>query len=66
MARARGAGRYLDVIESQSAALELERGVIGLRTQQLDASADLIRAPGGSWTRGDMEPTEASVQVDIF
>ena len=43
-----------------------ERSVIGLRTQQLDASADLILAPGGGWTTGDLEPTEASMQVDIF
>jgi NodT family efflux transporter outer membrane factor (OMF) lipoprotein len=58
----RGAVSYLDVVESQSAALESERSVIQLRTQQLDANVDLVRALGGGWTRDDLQPTEASVQ----
>ena len=58
----RGAVSYLDVVESQSAALESDRSVIQLRTQQLDANVDLIRALGGGWTRADMESTEASIQ----
>jgi outer membrane protein TolC len=54
----RGAVSYPDVVESQSAALESERGAIHLRTQQLDASVDLVRALGGGWTKGDLELTE--------
>jgi NodT family efflux transporter outer membrane factor (OMF) lipoprotein len=51
----RGAVSYLDVVESQSAALESERSVIQLRTQQLDANVDLIRALGGGWTDDDLK-----------
>jgi NodT family efflux transporter outer membrane factor (OMF) lipoprotein len=50
----RGAVSYLDVVESQSAALESERSVIELRTQQLDANVDLIRALGGGWSKDDL------------
>jgi NodT family efflux transporter outer membrane factor (OMF) lipoprotein len=62
----RGAVSYLDVVDAQSTALESERSVIELRTQQLDANADLIRALGGGWTADDMEPTEASSQPKVF
>ncbi|MFM0339774.1 efflux transporter outer membrane subunit [Paraburkholderia fungorum] len=50
----RGAVSYLDVVEAQSAALVSERSVIQLRTQQLDANVDLVRALGGGWTRDDL------------
>jgi NodT family efflux transporter outer membrane factor (OMF) lipoprotein len=50
----RGAVSYLDVVEAQSTALESERSVIALRTQQLDANVDLIRAVGGGWTKDDL------------
>ena len=50
----RGAVSYLDVVEAQSAALESERSVIALRTQQLDANVDLIHALGGGWTKSDL------------
>jgi NodT family efflux transporter outer membrane factor (OMF) lipoprotein len=50
----RGAVSYLDVVEAQSAALESERSVIQIRTQQLDANVDLIRALGGGWTKDDL------------
>jgi NodT family efflux transporter outer membrane factor (OMF) lipoprotein len=46
----RGAVSYLDVVEAQSAALETQRSVIEIRTRQLDANVDLIRALGGGWT----------------
>jgi outer membrane protein TolC len=51
----RGAVSYLDVVTAQSAALESERSVIQLRTQQLDANVDLIRALGGGWTKDDLQ-----------
>jgi len=51
----RGAVSYLDVVEAQSAALESERSVIQLRTQQLDANVDLVHALGGGWTRDDLK-----------
>lgn len=50
----RGAVSYLDVVEAQSVALQSERGVIGIRTQQLDANVDLIRALGGGWNKDDL------------
>jgi NodT family efflux transporter outer membrane factor (OMF) lipoprotein len=50
----RGAVSYLDVVEAQSAALESEGSVIRLRTQQLDANVDLVRALGGGWTKDDL------------
>jgi NodT family efflux transporter outer membrane factor (OMF) lipoprotein len=50
----RGAVSYLDVVEAQSTALESERSVITIRTQQLDANVDLIRAVGGGWTKDDL------------
>ena len=51
----RGASSYLDVVEAQSSALEAQRSVIELRTQQLDANVDLIRALGGGWTTDDLK-----------
>jgi NodT family efflux transporter outer membrane factor (OMF) lipoprotein len=50
----RGAVSYLDVVDAQSAALKSERSVMVLRTQQLDANVDLIRALGGGWSRNDL------------
>jgi NodT family efflux transporter outer membrane factor (OMF) lipoprotein len=50
----RGAVSYLDVVEAQSAALESERSVIEIRTRQLDANVDLIRAIGGGWGKEDL------------
>jgi NodT family efflux transporter outer membrane factor (OMF) lipoprotein len=55
----RGAVSYLDVVEAQSAALKSERSVIALRTQQLDANVDLIRALGGGWSRNELNSTRA-------
>ncbi|WP_207005052.1 efflux transporter outer membrane subunit [Trinickia mobilis] len=55
----RGAVSYLDVVEAQSAALESERSVIEIRTQQLDANVDLIRALGGGWTDDTLNSARA-------
>jgi NodT family efflux transporter outer membrane factor (OMF) lipoprotein len=54
----RGAVSYLDVVEAQSAALVSERSVIEIKTQQMDASVDLIRALGGGWTKHDLKSPE--------
>jgi NodT family efflux transporter outer membrane factor (OMF) lipoprotein len=50
-----GAVSYLDVVEAQSAALQSDRSVIDIKTRQIDASVDLIRALGGGWTKDDLE-----------
>ena len=49
-----GAASYLDVVQSQTAALQAQSGVLSLGTQQLRASVQLIRALGGGWSRGQL------------
>lgn len=46
-----GAASYLDVVQAQTAALQVQSEVLSLGTQQLRASVQLIRALGGSWSR---------------
>jgi NodT family efflux transporter outer membrane factor (OMF) lipoprotein len=45
-----GASGYLDVIESQTAALSARRSLLDLQTRRLAASVDLIQAVGGGWS----------------
>jgi NodT family efflux transporter outer membrane factor (OMF) lipoprotein len=56
----RGAVSYLDVVEAQSAALDSERSVIEIRTQQLDANVDLVRALGGGWNKDEFDSAKNS------
>ena len=49
-----GAVNYLDVVASQTAALQAQRTSLELRQRQLTASVDLIRALGGGWAVADL------------
>jgi NodT family efflux transporter outer membrane factor (OMF) lipoprotein len=49
-----GAVGYLDVVQSQTTALEAQRSLLSLETTQLRASVQLIKALGGGWSTSDM------------
>jgi NodT family efflux transporter outer membrane factor (OMF) lipoprotein len=56
-----GAINYLDVVESQTAALQAQRNALVLHDRLLRASVDLVRAIGGGWT--DTQMTTATMKT---
>lgn len=49
-----GAVGYLDVVQAQATALDAQRTLLTLDTNQLRASVQLIKALGGGWSTADM------------
>ncbi|OOG43352.1 efflux transporter outer membrane subunit [Rhodanobacter sp. C05] len=56
-----GAVGYLDVVQAQTAALDAQRSLLSLDTQQLRASVQLIRALGGGWSIDQLVSRNAAV-----
>ncbi|QBB71432.1 efflux transporter outer membrane subunit [Pseudolysobacter antarcticus] len=55
-----GAVSYLEVIESQTAALQAQRTALSIRTRQLQSSVGLIKAIGGGWSSDLLGESNAS------
>jgi NodT family efflux transporter outer membrane factor (OMF) lipoprotein len=49
-----GIDSYLNVITAQAALLNNQRTVVNLRTQQMTASVELIKALGGGWNASEL------------
>lgn len=45
-----GATSYLDVVTAETALLQAQRDVVGIRTRRFTSSVNLIRALGGGWS----------------
>jgi outer membrane protein TolC len=55
-----GVTTYLEVLTAQSAALANERVALGIRTSQMTASVNLIKALGGAWSATDTPPVPST------
>jgi len=49
-----GAVGYLDVVQAQTTALDAQRTLLTLNTNQLRASVQLVKALGGGWSTSDL------------
>jgi NodT family efflux transporter outer membrane factor (OMF) lipoprotein len=55
-----GVTTYLEVVTAQGAALADERVAVGIRTSQMTASVNLIKAVGGAWSAPDRPPAPST------
>lgn len=55
-----GAVDYLEVVVSQTTALQAERAVIVLKARELAASVGLIRGLGGGWSAADLSASDSA------
>lgn len=61
-----GATNYLDVVATQTAALNAEESVLSLQTRELQASVQLIRALGGGWSTEDLPDAEVVADMAVL
>ena len=54
-----GAIGYLDVVTAQTMALDAQRALLDIQTQQLSANVQLIHAVGGGWSADALAQTDA-------
>ncbi|HUM01694.1 MAG TPA: efflux transporter outer membrane subunit [Thermoanaerobaculia bacterium] len=55
-----GVTTYLEVVTAQAAALSNERVAVDIRTRQMTASVNLIKALGGVWNAPDRSPAPSA------
>ena len=58
-----GVTTYLEVVTAQAAALSNERVAVDIRTRQMTASVNLIKALGGDWSAPDRAPAPSPVSA---